>query len=126
MGDKPVTNHRDGQVVRDAQATIAATEIQQALAEGAMTFTDYPPAEAATVLAGLPPAEELDVPTSVRLPAELHRKLRGYAEQHQTTVSALIREWVEQMLTVPDRPISLADAVRVLSTLPSQDQQQAA
>ena len=114
------TNHGDDQAVRDAEAAIAATQIQQALADGAMTFTDYPPTEADSILTGLPPAEELDVPTSVRLPAELHRKLRGYAEQHQTTASALIREWVEQMLTVPDRPISLADAVRVLSTLPSQ------
>jgi predicted DNA-binding protein len=118
------TNRKDEQVVRDAQAAIAATQVQQALDAGAMTFTGYSPAEAESVLAGLPPAEELDVPTSVRLPAELHRKLRGYAEQHQTTASALIREWVEQMLTVPDRPISLADAVRVLSTLPSQDDQQ--
>jgi hypothetical protein len=110
------TDHEDDQVVRDAQAAIAATQIQQALTDGAMTFTDYPQAEAGTVLAALPPAEELDVPTSVRLPAE----------QHQTTASALLREWVEQMLTVPDRPISLADAVRVLSTLPSQGQQHAA
>lgn len=120
-----MTNHGDDQVVRDAQAAIAATGIQQALIDGGMTFTDYPPGQVGAVLSGLPPAEELDVPTSVRLPAELHRKLRGYAEQHQTTASALIREWVEQMLTVPDRPISLADAVRVLSTLPSQDQQAA-
>jgi predicted DNA-binding protein len=111
----------DEQVVRDAQATIAATQVQQALIDGTMTFTDYPAAAADEILAGLPSAEEMDVPTSVRLPAGLHRKLRAYAEQHQTTASALIREWVEQMLTIPDRPISLADAVRVLSTLPSQD-----
>ena len=108
--------------MRDAQAAIAATEIRQALTDGGMTFTDYAPAVADEVLAGLPSADEMDVPTSVRLPSALHRKLRAYAEEHQTTASALIREWVEQMLTVPDRPISLADAVRVLSTLPSQDQ----
>jgi predicted DNA-binding protein len=116
------TDRGDEQVVRDAQAAIAATQIQQALTDGAMTFTDYPTAGVAEILAGLPSPEEMDVPTSVRLPAGLHRKLRAYAEEHQTTASALIREWVEQMLTMPDRPISLADAVRVLSTLPSQDQ----
>lgn len=127
MGDEPVsTNNGDQQVVRDGQAALAGAEIRQALTGGDMTFTDYPAAQAATVLAGLPSAEELDVPTSVRLPAELHRRLRGYAEVHQTSASALIREWVEQMLTVPDRPISLADAVRVLSTLPSQGEQHAA
>jgi hypothetical protein len=107
------TDREHEQVVRDARAAIAATQIQQALTDGAMTFTDYPTAGVAEILAGLPSPEEMDVPTSVRLPAGLHRKLRAYAEEHQTT---------EQMLTIPDRPISLADAVRVLSTLPSQDQ----
>jgi predicted DNA-binding protein len=66
------------------------------------------------------------VPTSVRLPLPLHQRLRAYAEEHDTTASALIRQWVEQMLAVPDRPISLADAVRALSTLPTQGQQRAA
>ena len=116
------TDREDEQVVRDAQAAIAATGIQQALTAGEMTFTDYPPDQAQQVLAGLPSADDMDVPTSVRLPAVLHRQLRAYAVEHQTTASALIREWVEQMLTVADRPISLADAVRVLSTLPSRDQ----
>jgi predicted DNA-binding protein len=60
------------------------------------------------------------VPTSVRLPYPVYQRLRTYAEEHGTTASTLIHQWVEQMLTVPDRPISLADAVRALSTLPSQ------
>ena len=115
--------HRsDEQVVRDAQTAIAATGIQRALDAGSVTFSDYPPGQAEQILAGLPDAAEMDVPTSVRLPAALHRQLRQYAEEHQTTASALIRQWVEQMLTVPERTISLADAVRVLSTLPGQDQ----
>lgn len=119
----------DDQMLRDAQATVAAEQIRQAMADGTMTFSDYPPGQAAQVLASLPSAEELDnttVPTSVRLPLPLHQKLRAYAEDHGTTASALIRQWVEQMLAVPDRPISLADAVRVLSTLPTQGQQRAA
>ena len=96
------------------------------MTDGTMTFTDYPAEQADQVLDALPLAEELDVPTSVRLPATLHRKLRAYAEEHDTTASTLIRQWVEQMLTLPDRPISLADALRVLSTLPTQNQQRTA
>lgn len=120
-------HHEDEQVLRDAQATIAAAQIRQAMTDDTMTFTDYPAEKAEEILAALPQADELDtVPTSVRLPVALHRKLRAYAEVHQTTTSALLREWTEQMLTVSDRPISLADAVRVLSTLPTQDQQHAA
>ena len=96
-------------------------------ADGALTFTDYPPGQEQGILDTLPPVDELDtVPTSVRLPVRLLTKLRAYAEAHDTTPSALLREWAEQMLTLPDRPISLADAVRVLSTLPTQGQNRAA
>lgn len=119
----------DNQVLRDAQATVAAEQVRQAMADGTMTFGDYPPEQAKAILDSLPPAEGLDnatVPTSVRLPLPLHQKLRAYAEEHGTTSSALIRQWVEQMLTVPDRPISLADALRALSTLPPQGRQSAA
>ncbi len=119
------TEHADAQRARDAQAATAAVEIQQALTDQTMTFTDYPASVAEEILAELPSADEMDIPTSLRLPSGLHRRLRTYAEEHQTSASALIREWVEQMLTIPDRPISLADAVRVLSTLPSQDQRAA-
>lgn len=119
----------DNQVLRDAQATVAAEQVRQAMADGTMTFGDYPPEQAEAMLASLPPAEGLDnatVPTSVRLPLPLHQKLRAYADEHGTTSSALIRQWVEQMLAVPDRPISLADALRALSTLPPQGRQSAA
>lgn len=120
----------DDQALRDAQATAAAEQIHQAMTEGAMTFGDYPPEQTEQILASLPSAADLDtatVPTSVRLPLPLHQHLRAYADQHGTTASALIRQWVEQMLAVPDRPISLADAVRALSTLPpTQNQDRAA
>ncbi|GGM22617.1 hypothetical protein ACFFX1_11020 [Dactylosporangium sucinum] len=115
------------EALRDAQAAVVAGQVHQAMTDGTLTFSDLPPDEAARVLAELPPAEDLEtatVPTSVRLPVPVHKRLRAYAEDHGTTASTLIRQWVEQMLAVPDRPISLADAVRALSTLPAQDQDQ--
>lgn len=118
MGGDTVSSYDDEQALRDAEATIASARVRQAMTDGTMTFTDYDPVRSRQILDALPPADELDVPTSVRLPAALHRRLRDYAEEHQTSASALIRLWVEQMLTVPDRPISLADAVRALSGLP--------
>ena len=116
------------QVLRDAQATVAAGQIRQSMADGTMTFSDYPPEQVGQVLAALPAAEPETtvVPTSVRLPLPLYQKLRAYADEHGTSASALIRQWVEQMLAVPDRPISLADAVRALSTLPTEGQHRAA
>jgi predicted DNA-binding protein len=129
MGGNSVNAHEDQQqeALRDAQATVAAEQIQRSLAEGSMTFSDYSPGEGEQALATLAPAdlEATSVPTSIRLPYPLYQQLRAYAEAHGTTASTLIRQWVEQMLTVPDRPISLADALRVLSTLPSQGQQAA-
>lgn len=119
----------DDQALRDAHATVAGEQVRQAMTDGTITFTDYPADEAQRIAAALPAGDDLDattVPTSVRLPYPVHQRLRAYAEQHGTTASTLIRQWVEQMLAVPDRPISLADAVRALSTLPSQDQQPAA
>ncbi|HWH00053.1 MAG TPA: hypothetical protein VNV66_12205 [Pilimelia sp.] len=116
------------QALREAQATVAGEQVARAMDEGTLTVTDLPPEQAEQVLTALPPAD-LDastVPTSVRLPYPVYQRLRAYAEAHNTTASTLIRQWVEQMLAVPDRPISLADAVRALSTLPSQGQQHAA
>ena len=116
------------QALRQARATVEADQVYQAMAEGTLTFEEYPSGQAEQFLAALPATCDLadtTVPTSVRLPYPVYQRLRAYAEDHGTTASALIRQWVEQMLTVPDRPISLADAVRVLSTLPSQSQQAA-
>jgi len=118
-----VSGHdEDDQTLHDAQATVAAERVRQAMTNGEMTFSDYPPEQAEQILAELPAgadAASTTVPTSVRLPYPVYQKLRAYAEEHGTTASTLIRQWVEQMLTLPDRPISLADAVRALSTLPS-------
>lgn len=123
------TYHEDEQAMRDAQATVAAVQVREAMDAGTLTFEDFTPEESERVLTSLPTDVDLDatvVPTSVRLPYAVHQRLRAYAEEHDTTASTLIRQWVEQMLTVPDRPISLADAVRVLSTLPAKDQHHAA
>lgn len=123
-----MSNDDYDQVLREAQATVAADQVRQAMDAGTVTFGEYPPEEAERVLAALPPVEGLDkttVPTSVRLPYPVYERLRAHAQEHGTTASTLIRQWVEQMLAVPDRPISLADAVRALSTLPSQDQRAA-
>jgi hypothetical protein len=124
MGGNAVSGHDDyDQALREAQDTVAAEQVRQAMDEGSVTFGEYPPEQAEQILASLPAQVDLDattVPTSVRLPYPV-----TYAEEHGTTASTLIRQWVEQMLTVPDRPISLADAVRALSTLPSQGQRAA-
>ncbi|GGQ85959.1 hypothetical protein [Couchioplanes azureus] len=127
-----MSEHDDeaAQALREAQATVAAAQVRDALDTGTLTFgEDFTPQEAEGVLASLPADADLDattVPTSVRLPYPVHQRLRAYAEEHGTTASTLIRQWVEQMLAVPDRPISLADAVRALSTLPPQGQHRAA
>lgn len=108
------------QALSDARAEVEADLLGRALDAGEVTYSDYSPEEAQRVLDSLPPAdlELTTVTTSVRLPFPLHQRLRAYAAEHGTTATALIKDWVEQMLAVPDRPISLADAVRVLSGLP--------
>lgn len=118
----------DRQALRDAEAAVVAEQVRQAMADGTMEFSDYPSGHAGEILASLPtPSVDVTtVPTSVRLPLPVYQRLRGYAEEHGTTASTLIRQWVEQMLAVQDRPISLADAVRALSILPTQGEQRAA
>jgi predicted DNA-binding protein len=106
--------------MRDAEATVMGEQVRQALASGALTFTDYSEDEVEQVVAALP--TDLDqsiVPTSVRLPYWLHQKLKAYADERNTRPSVLIREWIEQMLTTPDKSISYADAVRALAALPA-------
>jgi predicted DNA-binding protein len=124
-----VNTNEYNEALNEAQATVEADQIYRAMEEGTLTFGEYSPAESEQILASLPTEVDLaetTVPTSVRLPYPVYQRLRAYAEEHHTTASTLIRQWVEQMLTVPDRPISLADAVRVLSTLPSEESRPAA
>ena len=73
-------------------------------------------------IAALPTEEQsLDqtfVTTSMRLPYPLHQALRAYAEARGTTVTTVLRQWIELHLTADDKPIRLEDAVRVLAALP--------
>jgi predicted DNA-binding protein len=86
-----------------------------------LTFVEPTPAEQA-VIGGLPKAEQAVeqtfVTTSVRLPYPLHQALRAYAEAHGTTVTTVLRQWIELHLSAEDKPIRLEDALRVLAALP--------
>ncbi|HEX8344706.1 MAG TPA: hypothetical protein VF657_08180 [Actinoplanes sp.] len=59
------------------------------------------------------------VVTSLRIPLGLQRRLKEYAEAHDTRPSVLIRQWIELHLSTADedRPILLADAMRALAQL---------
>ena len=61
------------------------------------------------------------VTTSLRIPLGTQRRLQAYAQAHGVKPTALMRQWIEQMLAEAenDRPISLHDALRVLIQLPS-------
>jgi predicted DNA-binding protein len=78
-------------------------------------------------------AESVDamlVTTSLRISLGTQRRVQAYAEAHGIKPTALIRQWIEQMLTAVenDHPISLQDALRVLAQLPApaSDQRRAA
>ncbi|GAB2529767.1 ribbon-helix-helix protein, CopG family [Nocardia heshunensis] len=62
--------------------------------------------------------EDIVVTTSIRLPLQLHAKLKQLAEERNIGVSTLIREWAEAAvaeLDGEDQLISLAEAKRALS-----------
>jgi hypothetical protein len=74
--------------------------------------------------AGPVTAESVDamlVTTSLRIPLGTQRRVQAYAEAHGMKPTALMRQWVEQMLAAVenDHPISLQDALRVLAQLPA-------
>ncbi|WP_063053096.1 CopG family transcriptional regulator [Nocardia arthritidis] len=100
-------------------------------------MTDYPtnPEDVRDFLSGLeygdapvhpaelpPPLRAEDtvtVTTSLRIPLELHQRVKKAAEQRNVTMSALIRDWIELELAAleNDQPISRADALRALAAL---------
>jgi predicted DNA-binding protein len=86
-----------------------------------LTYVEPTPAEQAAI-AGLrhdeQAVEQTFVTTSIRLPYHLHQALRTYAEAHATTVTTLLRQWIELHLSAEDKPIRLEDALRVLAALP--------
>jgi hypothetical protein len=85
-------------------------------------------AESARLAAELPDEgpttrEEVDammVTTSLRLSMGVQRRVQAVAAERGVKPTALMRGWIEQMLTAAevDRPISLQDALRVLTQLP--------
>ena len=68
------------------------------------------------------------VTTSLRIPLGTQRRLQAYADAHGVKPTALMREWVELMLTATehDRPVMLHDVMRALAQLPAPQHQAAA
>ncbi|MFC3433219.1 hypothetical protein [Nocardia seriolae] len=82
-----------------------------------LVFSDEPvPAEQLPPRLG--PGEDIVVTTSIRLPLQLHTRLKELADERTVGVSTRIREWAEAAvaeLDGEDQLISLADAKRALS-----------
>jgi hypothetical protein len=68
------------------------------------------------------------VTTSLRIPLGTQRRVQAYAEAHGIKPTTLMRQWIEQMLVAAesDRPISLQDALHVLTQLPPTTEQRTA
>jgi predicted DNA-binding protein len=60
------------------------------------------------------------VTTSLRIPLRTQRRIQEHAKALGVKPTALMRQWIEQMLSTVDNdhPISLQDALRVLAQLP--------
>ncbi|HEY3503459.1 MAG TPA: hypothetical protein VGN37_11835 [Actinocatenispora sp.] len=56
---------------------------------------------------------------SIRLPGDLHERVKKVAAQRGVPATTLIREWIELELSAleNDQPISRADALRALAAL---------
>jgi predicted DNA-binding protein len=95
-------------------------DLQSAL-DKQLTYVE-PTVDEAAAIAALPTEEQsleqTFVTSSMRLPYSLHQALRAYAEARGTTVTTVLRQWIELHLTADDKPIRLEDAVRVLAALP--------
>ena len=88
-------------------------QLALAVAAGHITYSDAP--------AALPPKPDGETMAvySVRLPTSIAEQLATIAKSRGLKQSTLMRQMVEQCLATEadDRPISLADAVRALTTL---------
>jgi hypothetical protein len=84
-----------------------------AVAAGNITYTDAP--------AELPPKPDGETMAvySVRLPTSTAEQLAGIARRRGVKPSTLMRQMIEQCLATEadDHPISLAEALRALTTL---------
>lgn len=56
---------------------------------------------------------------SIRLPMELHERVKKAAQERGVATTALVREWIELELSglENDQPISRADVLRALASL---------
>lgn len=97
-------------------APATAEELDKFL--GNLTYLDE---EIAAAELPPPPSEDhpVMVVTSLRLPLELHERLKAAAGSRGKPFSALAREWIEMGLAAleDDQPISRADALRALAGL---------
>jgi predicted DNA-binding protein len=108
----------DDEWVHPADAAVVA-----AIHGGTVRWEPADPQQEADLLASLPAEmtggiEDTVVVTSVRLPYPLHQRLRAYAAEHGTTVSVLLRQWIEFNLDTDDRPVSMRDVIRAVASLP--------
>jgi predicted DNA-binding protein len=72
------------------------------------------------LLESLPePGSPVMVVRSIRLPVDLHERVKKVAEARGVPATTLIREWIEVELSAleNDQPISRADALRALAAL---------
>jgi predicted DNA-binding protein len=67
----------------------------------------------------LAPGDDIMVTSSIRMPLELHTRVKQLADTRGIGMSTLIREWMEVAIAEldGDQLISRADAVRALSRL---------
>jgi predicted DNA-binding protein len=87
--------------------------LASAVAAGNIAYTDAP--------ASLPPKPDGETMAvySVRLPTDTAEQLAAIANRRGVKPSTLMRQMIEQCLATEadDRPISLSDALRALTTL---------
>ncbi|MEU7769180.1 CopG family transcriptional regulator [Nocardia sp. NPDC049190] len=83
-----------------------------------LEYSDVP-VDPGEVPPSLRPEDTVTVTTSLRIPLDLHQRVKKAAEQRNVSMSALIRDWIELELATleNDQPISRADALRALAAL---------
>ncbi|MGH3656712.1 MAG: hypothetical protein ACRDUA_08625 [Micromonosporaceae bacterium] len=96
-------SERDLQVTADE---LLGKDLSETITHGSDADVTLPDASADTV-----------VKTSLKLPIDLHRRVKAAADARGTGVSTLIREWIEVGLTDldHDRQVSLADIRRAIA-----------
>lgn len=106
-------NRTEEQRIRDEYET--NRQLVKDLEAGAVTYDDALP------VPELPNATEDNVMVvkTFRLPVRLDEQLKTIAERRGVDVSALLREWVAEMVAADaaDVPVSLADVMRAVASL---------